>query len=409
MLLGHHVGAGPGQLIGKPETVGAVLLAAGSSARMGDVDKQLLILRGWPVFIHSLRVLERSEHIDSICVVFSEGNYGGGKIALAEAQPDKVIAAVIGGAQRQDSVRIGIDALHAAGANPDWLVVHDAARPFVDEAMIERGLKAARETGASVTAVPLKDTVKQVIGQTVVATPDRDHLRIVQTPQIFRASALIEAHSAVSQDVTDDASMVERNGGTVTVFEGGYDNIKITTPDDIPMAETIFDRRSGQPTDQVARQWGIGFDGHSLVDGGPLRLGGVDIEFDKRLEGHSDGDVLLHAITSALLGAAGLGDMGSNFPSSDPTLAGIDSAELLNRSLNKIREAGWEPEHLDATIIAQQPRLSGHVEAITNRIAGVIDLEPASVNIKVTSTDHVGAIGEGRGIAAQAVATIRST
>lgn len=409
MLLGDHLDPGYCQLIGDSETVGAVLLAAGSSARMDGVDKQLLTLRGWPVFIHSLRVLDDSSQIDSICVVFSVRNFEAGKQALAGECFSKVIATVVGGARRQDSVKLGIEALTATEHAPDWLVIHDAARPFVDEAMIGRGLIAARETGASVTAVPLKDTVKQVTEHTVVATPDRDHLRIVQTPQVFLASTLIEAHSAVTADVTDDASMVEKIGGTVTVFDGGYDNIKITTPDDIAIANAIYDRKHGQPVDQIARRWGIGFDGHSLVDGGPLRLGGVEIEFDKRLEGHSDGDVLLHAVTSALLGAAGLGDMGSNFPSSDKSLAGIDSAELLTRSLQKIRESGWEPEHLDATIIAQQPRLSGHVEAITNRIAGVISLDKASVNIKVTSTDHVGAIGEGRGIAAQAVATIRLT
>lgn len=409
MFLGHHMDPGPGQLIGDSETVGAVVLAAGSSSRMSGVDKQLLMLRGWPVFMHSLKVFERSKYIDSICVVFSEENLGAGRKALADAGLIKVTATITGGARRQDSVKLGIDALCANSPAPDWLVIHDAARPFVDEPMIERGLLAAKETGASVTAVPLKDTVKQVEGQTVVSTPDRSHLRIVQTPQVFRASTLIAAHSAVTTDVTDDASMVEQNGGTVTVFEGGYDNIKITTPGDIVMAEIIFDRRNGQPADQHLRRWGIGFDGHSLVDGGPLRLGGVEIEFNKRLEGHSDGDVLLHAVTSALLGAAGLGDMGSNFPSSDISLAGIDSAELLTRSLRKIREAGWEPEHLDATIIAQQPRLSGHVDSITDRIAEVVGLEATSVNIKVTSTDHVGAIGEGLGIAAQAVATIRST
>ncbi len=396
-------------MIGNEETVGAVLLAAGTSSRMEGVDKQLLELRGQPVFIHSLRVLESSDLVDSICVVFSDSNIAAGKRALANADSEKVIATVVGGARRQDSVRIGIDALCGDGPAPDWLVIHDAARPFVDEAMIERGLAAAGETGASVTAVPLKDTVKQVDGAEVVATPARETLRVIQTPQVFSAKTLIAAHDAVSTDVTDDASMVEQNGGRVTVFDGSYDNIKITTPDDVSMAETIFDRRHGQPTDSTPRRWGIGFDGHSLVDGGPLRLGGIDIEFEKRLEGHSDGDALLHAVTSALLGAAGLGDMGSNFPSSDKSLAGIDSAELLRRALEKIRSSGWEPEHLDATIIAQQPRLSGHVGAITDRIAGVIDIDTTSVNIKVTSTDHVGAIGQGLGIAAQAVATIRST
>ncbi len=396
-------------------TVAAVLLAAGSSSRMEGQDKQVIPLRGWPVFIHSLRVFEECELIDTICVVFSAENLDEGKKSIAEVGFRKVVATVTGGARRQDSVRIGIEGIRASSDDPgrpnwsEWLVIHDAARPFVDEPMIERGLKAAQETGASVAAVPLKDTVKQVAGQIVVATPDRSELRIVQTPQVFRSATLIEAHSVIASDVTDDASMVEQNGSTVTVFDGAYDNIKITTPGDMALAETIFDRKNRQPRDELTRRWGIGFDGHALVEGGPLRLGGVEIEFDRRLEGHSDGDVLLHAVTSAMLGAAGLGDMGSNFPSSDASLAGIDSIELLTRAVRKIHKHGWEPEHLDATIIAQQPRLSGHVAAIIDRIADASDLNAESVNVKVTSTDHVGAIGEGQGIAAQAIATLRSS
>jgi 2-C-methyl-D-erythritol 4-phosphate cytidylyltransferase/2-C-methyl-D-erythritol 2,4-cyclodiphosphate synthase len=408
MFLGHHLDREPGELSHESGKVGAIVLAAGSSSRMNGTDKQLAQFRGYPLFIHSIKVFDASDQVDAICVVFSEANIAAGREAISLNETGKVVASVVGGARRQDSVRIGIEALEAAGFESDWLIVHDGARPFVDEQMISRGLVAAGQTGASVAAVALKDTVKQVDGETVVATPDRASLKLIQTPQVFRADLLTAAHSAVTEDVTDDASMVERNGGTVTVFEGDYDNIKITTPGDMTLANAIYDRRNRQPADGVLRRWGIGFDGHSLVPGGPLRLGGVSIPFEMSLEGHSDGDVLLHAISSALLGAAGLGDMGSNFPSSDATLAGIDSAELLSRALRLALNAGWELEHVDATIIAQRPRLSGHVEQIVARIASATSLQPSTVNIKVTSTDHVGAIGEGKGIAAQAVATVRS-
>jgi 2-C-methyl-D-erythritol 4-phosphate cytidylyltransferase/2-C-methyl-D-erythritol 2,4-cyclodiphosphate synthase len=391
------------------EKVAAIILAAGSSSRMKGSDKQLTTLRGYPLFIHSLKALENSDRIDAICVVFSEGNIAPGREAIATADLRKVISTVTGGERRQDSVQAGLRALEAKGVNSQWLLVHDGARPFIDEEMVRRGLEAARETGASVAAVSLKDTVKQVDGHTVVATPDRSSLRIIQTPQIFKAALLTAAHASVRADVTDDASMVEQNGGSVTVFEGDYDNIKVTGPGDFTLAEAIDDRRHGQPDDTVMRRWGTGFDGHALVTGGPLRLGGVEIAFDMSLQGHSDGDVLLHAITSALLGAAGLGDMGSNFPSSDPALAGIVSVELLTRAVKMACGAGWEPEHLDATIIAQQPRLSGHLAAIKDRVASATGVSPAAVNIKVTSTDNVGAIGEGLGIAAQAIATLRST
>jgi 2-C-methyl-D-erythritol 4-phosphate cytidylyltransferase/2-C-methyl-D-erythritol 2,4-cyclodiphosphate synthase len=376
---------------------------------MGGKDKQLSMLRGLPVFTHSLRVMQQSQQVDHICVVFADHNIAAGREAIANADDRKIVCVTTGGSRRQDSVRIGIEALQAAGVDFEWLLIHDGARPFIDEAMIARGLVAAQATGATVASVPLKDTVKQVAGEHVTATPDRSTLRAVQTPQIFRASVLTSAHTAVTADVTDDASMVEQNGGDVTVFDGDYDNIKITTPGDMALAEAIYDRRAGQPVTGERRRWGTGFDGHALSNGGPLRLGGVDIPYEFSLAGHSDGDVLLHAVTSALLGAAGLGDMGSNFPSSDESLKGIDSAELTRRALSKISQAGWEAEHVDATIIAQRPRLSGYVEAIRDRIASVTGLDRASVNIKVTSTDHVGAIGEGKGIAAQAIATLVST
>jgi 2-C-methyl-D-erythritol 4-phosphate cytidylyltransferase/2-C-methyl-D-erythritol 2,4-cyclodiphosphate synthase len=387
--------------------VGVVLVAAGTSSRMKGTDKQVADLRGWPVFLHSLKVFDLSDAAHAVSVVFSESNIKAGREAIESAGLRKVVATITGGARRQDSVRLGIEALIGASGDLDFIAVHDGARPFVDEEMLLRGLEAAAAAGASVAAVRVKDTIKEAGDDgAVAATPDRSRLWAVQTPQVFRAAVLIEAHRSVLADVTDDASMVERAGGAVTVFEGDYDNIKITTPGDLAIAEAIYDRRSGQPAGNAPRRWGIGFDGHKLVPGGPLKLGNVEIEFDHNLEGHSDGDVLLHAIASAFLGAAGLGDMGSNFPSSDQSLRGIDSADLLKRALRKLADRGWAPERLDATIIAQRPRLSAHVPAIRDRIAGIAGLEREAVNIKVTSTDHVGAIGEGQGIAAQAIATI---
>jgi 2-C-methyl-D-erythritol 2,4-cyclodiphosphate synthase len=208
-----------------------------------------------------------------------------------------------------------------------------------------------------------------------------------------------------TEDVTDDAALVELIGGTVGLFDGHPDNIKLTTPDDIERAESILARRNVGGAG-VSNRWGTGFDGHALVSGGPLRLGGVNIEHDRHLEGHSDGDVLLHAIASAILGAAGLGDLGSNFPSGDPTYAGIDSRELLRRAASMAGDAGWEVAYLDATIIAQQPKLAPYVNRIKDSIAETLLIPVESVNIKITSTDHVGAIGAGEGIAAQAIATL---
>jgi 2-C-methyl-D-erythritol 2,4-cyclodiphosphate synthase len=196
----------------------------------------------------------------------------------------------------------------------------------------------------------------------------------------------------------------------VAVFNGSNDNIKITTPEDLELATLIFERRTGSvlsgSSDTAGSRFGIGFDGHALVDGGPLRLGGIDIEFDQRLDGHSDGDVLFHAIASAILGAAGLGDLGGRFPSTDERYAVFDSAQFIAESVWLVLQAGWLVDHLDATIIAQRPRLGSEASKMEANIGAITGLENTDINVKITSTDHVGAIGAGEGIAAQAIATI---
>ena len=200
--------------------------------------------------------------------------------------------------------------------------------------------------------------------------------------------------------------MVELGGGLVAVFDGHPENIKITTPDDLLVAGLIASRRQGVEPSTGEQRWGTGFDGHRFVPGGPLRLGGVDVPFDRHLEGHSDGDVLLHALSSSILGAASLGDLGSVFPSSDQQLAGIDSGVILARCVKMARSGGWAVTHLDATIVAQRPKLAGHLRDMAMQIATTANIPLTSVNIKVTSTDGVGAIGAGEGIAAQAIATL---
>ncbi len=385
--------------------VGVVLLAAGGSTRMGG-DKMLLELAGTPLLEYSLETFQRSDRVSEIVVVVSDANQDAISDLVSNSDYDKVLAVIVGGARRQDSTANGVDRLMAeVGPGLKYVLVHDGARPFVDEAMIERGLMAAAEHGAAVPGLPVSDTIKSVGGDgTVEQTLDRSLLRAIQTPQVFRVDILARSLGP-TEDVTDDAALVELIGGTVGLFDGHPDNIKLTTPDDIERAESILARRNVGGAG-VSNRWGTGFDGHALVSGGPLRLGGVNIEHDRHLEGHSDGDVLLHAIASAILGAAGLGDLGSNFPSGDPTYAGIDSRELLRRAASMAGDAGWEVAYLDATIIAQQPKLAPYVNRIKDSIAETLLIPVESVNIKITSTDHVGAIGAGEGIAAQAIATL---
>ena len=394
--------------------MGVVVVAAGRSSRMEGVDKQVTLLGGEAVISHSLRVFEEFAEVGLIVLVMSADNLDAGKAAVEAGGFSKVVDVVAGGERRQDSVKIGLDLIagQADGA-PEFVAIHDGARPFIDAEMITRGLATAQKIGAAIAAVPVKDTIKTAPHRVVTDTPNRSGMWAVQTPQIFRFDVLKTAHEMTEEDVTDDASMVELVGGMVAVFTGSNDNIKLTTPEDLELASLIYDRRrqgdlksaSGGIAIEGSR-FGIGFDGHGFVDGGPLRLGGIDIEFDQRLDGHSDGDVLFHAIASAILGAAGLGDLGGRFPSSDERYAGFDSSQFIAESARLALEAGWLVSHLDATVIAQRPRLSSSAPKMAAKIDAINGLEAASINVKVTSTDHVGAIGAGEGIAAQAVATL---
>ena len=391
--------------------LGVIVVAAGRSSRMGGVDKQLLRLGGIPVILHSLRAFESFSSTSSIVLVMSEDNFAAGINVVEESGLSKIVDVVVGGERRQDSVKIGLDVL-ASNVNeiPEFVAVHDGARPFVDHELIERGMSTARAIGAGIAAVPVKDTIKVAPHKIITDTLDRSELWAIQTPQIFRYDVLNTAHDVVRDDVTDDASMVESSGGIVATFSGSDENIKITTPEDLHLASLILEQRLGQsslsgsgPSGSI---FGIGFDGHRLVVGGPLRLGGVDIDFGYHLDGHSDGDVLLHSIASAILGAANLGDLGGQFPSSDERYINFDSTKFIAESARKALLDGWLVEHVDATIIAQRPKLAAEVLSMAAKIGEIDGLDNSTINIKITSTDSVGSIGAGDGIAAQAIATL---
>ena len=391
--------------------LGVIVVAAGRSSRMGGVDKQLLPLGGIPIILHSLRVFESFSSTSSIVLVMSEDNLAAGINVVEESGLSKIVDVVVGGKRRQDSVKIGLDVL-ASHVNeiPEFVAVHDGARPFVDHELIERGMSTARAIGAGIAAVPVKDTIKVAPHKIITDTLDRSELWAIQTPQIFRYDVLNTAHDVVRDDVTDDASMVEFSGGIVATFSGSDENIKITTPEDLHLASLILQQRLGQshlsgsgPSGSI---FGIGFDGHRLVVGGPLRLGGVDIDFDYHLDGHSDGDVLLHSIASAILGAANLGDLGGQFPSSDERYINFDSTKFIAESARKALLDGWLVEHVDATIIAQRPKLAAEALSMAAKIGEIDGLDNSTINIKITSTDSVGSIGAGEGIAAQAIATL---
>jgi 2-C-methyl-D-erythritol 4-phosphate cytidylyltransferase/2-C-methyl-D-erythritol 2,4-cyclodiphosphate synthase len=378
------------------EQVAAVIVAAGSGSRLpGVVPKPFLPLRGRWILERAVAPFERCAAIDTIAVVV-----GAGSVEIVRARlAGKVAAVVPGGRTRRDSVAAGLDAVPDAA----WVVVHDGARPFVSEDLILTVLDAARRSGAAAAGLPVTDTLKRVESGRIQATEDRAALWAAQTPQAFRAALLREAHRRIGADepVTDDADLVQRLGAEVVMVTGVSTNIKITTPQDLELA-----RQRVTATEGGAVRVGIGYDVHRLAPDRALVLGGVTIPHPRGLDGHSDADVLTHAIMDALLGAAGERDLGYHFPPTDPAYKDTDSLGLLAVVVNRLRSAGWSVANVDAVVLAEAPRLEPHVEAMRSRLALVLGIASDRVGIKATTGEGLGPVGRGEGIAAHAVALL---
>ena len=380
--------------------VSAVLVAAGSSTRMG-FDKLSFDLGGETVLRRSIRAFEQCPLVDEIVLVAGKNR------AYVEAQAKdcrKPVRVVQGGATRAESAKNGV--LAARGA---FVAVHDAARPFVSEAVIADVIAAAKRCGAAAPAVPVKDTVKRAVrgdGKTVPAdcwvedTPDRSTLYAVQTPQCFDRAVYLSALDALDEAkarlVTDDCSLFELTGHPVQLTQGDYANLKITTREDLPRPEK----------EENTMRIGHGYDVHRLVEGRKLILGGVEIPYEKGLLGHSDADVLAHAVMDAVLGAAALGDIGKHFPDTAAEYAGADSLVLARRVNEILHENGWKIENIDSTILCQKPKLAPHIPAMREKLAEAFGLPVDAVSVKATTEEHLGFTGEGLGIAAHAVALI---
>jgi 2-C-methyl-D-erythritol 4-phosphate cytidylyltransferase/2-C-methyl-D-erythritol 2,4-cyclodiphosphate synthase len=416
-------------------TTGAVIVSAGVGKRMNAaVSKQYLSVGGKPIVVHALEAFERSKAVDAIVLVVGAGDEAFGETLLETYGLRKVVAVVAGGAERQHSVRRGVEALASHHPEAAWVLVHDGARPLVTSEVIDRALAAAAETGASVPGVPVKDTIKEADRDgIVVATPARSSLWAIQTPQAFRVDLLLEAHRTAEAEGflgTDDAMLAERIGVLVRVAEGDYRNVKVTTPDDLGLVERLLaerdvaaDRdttavmdkgdvsgiraavRTAVPSEGEGTmiRVGQGFDVHAFAEGRKCIIGGVDIPFEKGLLGHSDADVLLHAVADAVLGALGLGDIGKHFPDTDPAFKGADSMKLLEQVWGLARERGYALGNADCTVIAQRPKLAPHIEAMAGNIARALGAEPSQVNVKATTSEKLGFTGREEGIAAQAV------
>ncbi|MFA5374309.1 MAG: 2-C-methyl-D-erythritol 4-phosphate cytidylyltransferase [Dehalococcoidia bacterium] len=382
------------------EKVGAIIVAAGKSERMGGVEKIFATIDGRPLLYHAVEAFQHSPIIDNIVLVMAIDNIKAGLDLKKKYRWSKVTAVCAGGARRQDSVSEGLNRL----GKVDWVLIHDGARPCITQDIIERGLEAVRESGAAIPAMPATDTIKIVSTNSYVKdTPPRDKLWAVQTPQVFRFDIIAEAHRKAKSNVTDDAAMVESLGHKVKIFKGSYTNIKVTTPEDLIIAEAVIKSRGTG----VNLRTGIGFDMHPLVEGRRLVLGGVTLKFERGLQGHSDADVLVHAIIDALLGASALGDIGKHFPDTDAEYKDISSIKLLERIRILLNDNRVTVENIDSTIICEKPRLATHTQKMCRNIAKALEIDEEQVSVKASTTNSLGLIAKGEGIAAMAVVLIK--
>ena len=381
--------------------MGAVIAAAGVSQRMGGVDKLFAPLLGKPLLAWTVDTFQTCLSIHQIALVVSEGNLGVVRRLVAEGGWSKVVQVCPGGERRQDSVARGLEALTPC----DLIAIHDGARPLITHDIIRRGISAARRHGAAVAAVPVTDTIKVVTRGLVAQTPERDRLWAVQTPQVFRSDIIAEAYRRAKAGATDDASLVERLGHRVRVYRGSYENIKVTAPEDLALAEAILKRRVAD-FGSLTMRVGSGYDVHRLEKGRPLMVGGVEVPFGRGLAGHSDGDVLIHAIIDALLGAAGLPDIGQQFPDTDPGYKNVSSLILLARARELVEGRGFRIGNIDATLLAQSPQMAPHVAAMKERIGEALGIAASQIGIKAKTGEGLGFIGQGEGMAALAVALL---
>lgn len=431
--------SGPGNRVGETSSVPieAVVVAAGSSSRMDGLDKLDAELDGRAVLRWSIEALA-SAGVERMVVVTSPARIP--EIAAAAWLPDQVVAVVAGGPRRQESVAAGVAALAGAAtgegsagvgprghldahagtgrlAHDPVILVHDAARPLASPALIRAVAAATASHGAAIPVLPVTETLKRLAGDRVGATVDRTDVVAAQTPQGVRRSLLERAYAAYPPDGletwTDEASLLEACRIAVHAITGEATNLKVTVPVDLERAQAMLDHglvpgrapgRSAVPGLSSSGRVGLGTDSHPFGPGEPLVLGGLRVEGAPRLTGHSDGDVALHAAADALLGAAGLGDIGGLFPADSRTPAGIDSSVMLGTVVEKVRAAGWRPVNLDMTIVAARPKLGQLLPSMAAAIAAILGLERDAVNVKASTGNLGGPEGAGRAISASAIA-----
>lgn len=375
----------------------ALIVAAGRGHRAGGgIPKQYRLLAGQSLLRRSCEAFLNHPRVDAVCAVIHPDD---ADLYAESTAGFTLLPRVHGGATRQESCRYGLESLMELA--PRQVLIHDAARPFVDAATIDRVLDALADGPAAIAAIAVTDTLKKAASDMHIAgTVEREGLWRAQTPQGFGYAEILEAHRKLAaQSLTDDAAVAEAAGLEVALTQGSEDNFKLTTEDDFARAERML----GAGDIRV----GSGFDVHRFDEGNSVTLCGIEINYDKSLAGYSDADVGLHAITDALLGAIGQGDIGSHFPPGDPQWRSADSALFLRHAAELVGRRGGEIRHLDVTLICEAPKIGSHRDAMRTRIAEIAGISIDRVSVKATTTEGLGFTGRGEGIAAQATATVR--
>lgn len=386
--------------------VSAIIAAGGRGQRFGGpVPKQMLSIGGQSVLERSVGLFLAHPEVDELIVALPAEFVAAPPPYLRVAS--KPIRLVAGGSRRQDSVQNAFNAIDEAS---ELVVIHDAARPFASPGLISRTIAAAAESGAALAAMPARDTVKRATGTDtafVSETIPRESVYLAQTPQAFTRRVLKEALALgeTGPDATDEAALAERAGHPVRLVEGEQTNIKLTTPEDLPVVDAIARRNADEagPGFRV----GTGYDLHRLVEARPLVLGGIVVPYGRGPLGHSDGDVVCHSLTDAVLGAAALGDIGRHFPDNDPRYTDADSVELLRQAVALVSAAGYIVGNVDVTIVLERPKIKDFVEAMRARVADALGICVDGVSIKGKTNEGVDAVGSGEAIAAHAVALLR--